>query len=122
MTKSPVFDVIVAGMGAAACWYLARRGLRVLGLERFEIPHATGSSHGVNRITRMAYFEHPADGLSREPTARDEEFLRRSLRSYFPDADGALLDMQACLFTNTPDEHFVIDSLPDAPQVMVASP
>ena len=340
MTKSTVHDVIVAGvggMGAAACWHLARRGLRVLGLERFDIPHAMGSSHGVNRIIRMAYFEHPAyvpfvrraydlwreaevvggeqllfttggidagppdgrvikgslaacrqhglahqlldagelrarfpgwslpddhvavlqpeggfvaceravvvhanlavaagadlrtgealtgwrvtgagtvevttargrheagrlvlstgawiadhvpalagkavaerqvlgwfrprrpehftlgrfpvglvdakpliyvfpewgvpgfkigvynhlresgpaDGLSREPTARDEEFLRRSLRAYFADADGALLDMQACLFTNTPDEHFVIDSLPDAPQVTVASP
>lgn len=60
MSKS--FDVIVAGvgaMGAAACWQLARRGVRVLGLERFSIPHALGSSHGVNRIIRLAYFEHP---------------------------------------------------------------
>lgn len=64
----------------------------------------------------------PADDLSREATPRDEEFLRRSLRAYFPEADGELLGMQGCLFTNTPDEHFVIDSLPDAPQVVVASP
>jgi sarcosine oxidase len=30
--------------------------------------------------------------------------------------------MMSCIFTNTPDEHFVIDVLPDAPQVVVASP
>jgi sarcosine oxidase len=54
------YDVIVAGvgaMGSAACFHLARRGKRVLGLERFDIPHAMGSSHGVNRIIRLAYAE-----------------------------------------------------------------
>ncbi|MGZ8267518.1 MAG: FAD-dependent oxidoreductase, partial [Burkholderiales bacterium] len=40
---------------------------------------------------------------------------------YFPDADGATLEMKACLFTNSPDEHFIIDVLPDAPQVAVAA-
>jgi sarcosine oxidase len=58
----PSHDVIVAGigaMGSAAAWQLARRGQRVLGLERFDIPHAMGSSHGINRIIRLAYFEHP---------------------------------------------------------------
>lgn len=56
------YDIVVAGVGAhgsAACWRLAQRGLRVLGLERFAIPHDRGSSHGVNRIIRMAYFEDP---------------------------------------------------------------
>ncbi|MBI1210750.1 MAG: N-methyl-L-tryptophan oxidase [Alphaproteobacteria bacterium] len=57
------YDVIVVGvgaMGSAACWRLAQRGLRVLGLERFTIPNRMGSSHGVNRIIRLAYFEDPA--------------------------------------------------------------
>jgi sarcosine oxidase len=55
------FDVIVIGLGAmgsAACYHLARRGVRVLGLEQFDIPHAQGSSHGYSRMTRMAYYEH----------------------------------------------------------------
>jgi sarcosine oxidase len=55
------YDVIVVGvggMGSAALYHLARRGKRVLGLERFEIPHELGSSHGVTRIIRLAYFEH----------------------------------------------------------------
>jgi sarcosine oxidase len=47
-------------MGSAACYHLARRGLRTLGLERFDIPHSMGSSHGITRIIRLAYYEHPS--------------------------------------------------------------
>src|ERR687885_1650898 len=57
------YDVIVigvGGMGSATCYHLARRGKRVLGLERFGIPHTTGSSHGYTRIIRLAYYEHPS--------------------------------------------------------------
>src|SRR5215211_7141544 len=56
------FDVIIVGLGAmggATAFHLARRGLRVLGLERFEVGHARGSSHGESRIIREIYFEHP---------------------------------------------------------------
>ena len=56
------YDVIVAGvggMGSAAVAELADRGARVLGLERSSIPNDTGSSHGVNRIIRLAYAEDP---------------------------------------------------------------
>jgi sarcosine oxidase len=63
-----------------------------------------------------------ADALSREPTARDEMLLREALAAYFPDANGPVLSLKACLFTNTPDEHFVLDTLPGAPQIVVASP
>ena len=55
-------DVIVVGLGAmgsATAYELARRGMRVLGLDRFSPPHAFGSSHGETRIIREAYFEHP---------------------------------------------------------------
>ena len=58
-----VYDAIVVGvggMGSAACYHLARRGLRTLGLERFDIPHTMGSSHGITRIIRLAYYEHPS--------------------------------------------------------------
>lgn len=55
------YDVIVVGvgtMGAAACDALARRGARVLGLERFGVPNAMGAHHGQSRMFRMAYYEH----------------------------------------------------------------
>lgn len=63
-----------------------------------------------------------ADALSREPTAADEEALRQALRTIFPDADGPTLRLAACLFTNTPDEHFLIDTLPGHPEIVLASP
>ena len=63
MSANGTYDVIVigvGGMGSATVYELASRGLRVLGLERFDVPHELGSSHGVNRIIRLAYFEHPS--------------------------------------------------------------
>jgi sarcosine oxidase len=56
------YDVVVVGvggMGSAALYHLARRGKRVLGIERFDLLHEHGSSHGLTRIIRLAYFEHP---------------------------------------------------------------
>jgi monomeric sarcosine oxidase len=56
-----VYDAIVlgaGGVGSAALWQLARRGVRVLGIDRFQPPHDRGSSHGQTRIIRQAYFEH----------------------------------------------------------------
>src|SRR3974377_1223274 len=47
-------------MGSAAAYHLAKKGRRVLGLDRFEPPHQFGSSHGSTRIIREAYFEHPS--------------------------------------------------------------
>ncbi|MDR7417342.1 MAG: N-methyl-L-tryptophan oxidase [Armatimonadota bacterium] len=57
------FDVIVlglGGMGSAAAYHLARRGARVLGLDRHAPAHDLGASHGRSRIIREAYFEHPS--------------------------------------------------------------
>jgi monomeric sarcosine oxidase len=56
------YDAIVlgvGGVGSAALWHLARRGVHVLGLDRFPPGHRRGSSHGSTRIIRQAYFEHP---------------------------------------------------------------
>jgi sarcosine oxidase len=53
-------DVVVVGLGAmgsAAAWQLARRGARVVGLDRWSPPHDRGSSHGDTRITREAIGE-----------------------------------------------------------------
>jgi sarcosine oxidase len=49
----------LGGMGSAAAYHLARRGRRVLGLERFTPAHDQGSSHGGSRVIRLAYFEGP---------------------------------------------------------------
>jgi sarcosine oxidase len=64
VTENPRrFDAIVVGvggLGSAALYHLARRGRSVLGLERFDVPNELGSSHGITRIIRLAYYEHPS--------------------------------------------------------------
>ena len=50
----------VGGVGSAALYHLAARGLRVLGVDRFLPGHDRGSSHGQTRLIRQAYHEHPA--------------------------------------------------------------
>ncbi|MCY3657013.1 MAG: N-methyl-L-tryptophan oxidase [Chloroflexi bacterium] len=62
-----------------------------------------------------------ADGLRRECDDEDEALLRNGLGRYLPEADGPVMSMKACMFTNTPDGHFIIDALPDAPNVFVAA-
>src|SRR3954470_9917317 len=101
------FDVIVIGvgaMGASACWHLARRGVRGLGLDAFDIPNTRGSSHGFSRMIRMAYYEHPDyvpllrrayqlwDELERESGgARAGKLLHRTGGLYIGPGDGSLV-------------------------------
>ncbi len=59
----PTCDAVVIGLGAmgsAALASLARRGCKVVGIERFEPGHDRGYSHGATRIIRQGYFEHPS--------------------------------------------------------------
>ncbi len=66
------YDAIVVGLGAmgsAAVYQLAKRGAKVLGIDRFRPPHDLGSSHGETRITRQAIGE-------------GEEYVPLALRSY----------------------------------------
>lgn len=63
------YDVVVVGLGAmgsATTYQLAKSGANVLGLDRFQPPHALGSTHGDTRITRVAVGE----GLAYVPLAR----------------------------------------------------
>ncbi|MSR41434.1 MAG: N-methyl-L-tryptophan oxidase [Phycisphaerales bacterium] len=55
------FDAVILGLGGIGSSALAEsaaRGVRVLGVDQFDPPHARGSSHGGSRVIRLAYFEH----------------------------------------------------------------
>ena len=57
------FDIAVIGLGAmgsASIYAAAKRGLRVLGIERYEPGHFRSSSFGESRLIRLAYFEDPS--------------------------------------------------------------
>jgi hypothetical protein len=61
MTGRPeTYDVAVIGLGAmgsASLYQLARRGVKVVGIDRLWPPHDQGSTHGETRITRQAVGE-----------------------------------------------------------------
>ncbi len=94
-------DVIVIGLGAmgsAAAWQLARRGARVIGLDRFAPPHDRGSSHGLTRVTREAVGEGEAYG----PLVRRSHAIWRELEAALADGPGASDDaLQGPLMTPT---------------------
>jgi sarcosine oxidase len=58
----------------------------------------------------------------REVGMDEEERMRRLLEAYMPGSAHECLDSVACLYTNTPDGHFIIDRHPRHPQVLLASP
>jgi sarcosine oxidase len=61
------------------------------------------------------------DDSDRSAGPRDEAALRAFAERYFPDGAGPTEMLKACIFTNSPDEHFIIDRLPGAAQVSVAA-
>lgn len=49
----------LGAMGAATAYQLAKAGVDVIGIDRYDPPHTQGSSHGDTRITRLSAGEGP---------------------------------------------------------------
>jgi sarcosine oxidase len=61
------------------------------------------------------------DTVDRTASASDEERVRAWLRRRMPLANGKRRDAKVCMYTNTPDAHFIVDRLAEDPNVVVAS-
>jgi sarcosine oxidase len=62
------------------------------------------------------------DAYDRTVSAQDEKLIRAAIAEHLPSANGRLIKAKTCLYTVTPDGDFIIDRLPGAPQIVVASP
>lgn len=62
-----------------------------------------------------------AETVDRDVRPVDVERIRRFIRARMPAAAGALVSSTVCLYTNTPDDEFVVDRHPAAPGVAFAS-
>jgi sarcosine oxidase len=60
------------------------------------------------------------DHVNRDPQPGDEETFRSALTQYLPQANGPLLALRTCMYTNSPDHHFIIDRHPQHPNVTIA--
>ena len=75
------------------------------------------------KLSRHHYGDHVhPDTVERTVAPEEVDSFREILARYMPDANGTLRAAQACLYTNAPDEHFLIGRHPGAPRVVVASP
>jgi sarcosine oxidase len=113
-------------------WFRPRRP-ELFAAERFpvfDILFEEGNYYGLPasgqpgfKIGRHGHLHQPADpdAVDRAVHPRDQEVLRRALRRYFPDADGEAVELTTCLFTNSPDQHFLIGLLHQSPRVVVAA-
>lgn len=63
---------------------------------------------------------HP-DTMDRTPRPEDERAVRERLARFVPSANGMLREAAICIYTNTPDRHFVIDHLDEGRRVVVVS-
>ena len=70
---------------------------------------------------RHLYEQGPPESFDWEPNAADEAVLREYAAEMFPSGNGPTMSLKTCMFTNSPDDHFIIDLLPETPQVSVAA-
>jgi len=92
------------------------------------------SRHGIHygfplrgRTVKVAKHHHADETVDPETydrtvTAPDERLIRAAIADHLPAANGALVEAKTCLYTMTRDGDFIIDRLPGAPQIVIASP
>jgi sarcosine oxidase len=61
-----------------------------------------------------------ADEIDRTVAPAEVEAMRQIFSGFLPSANGTWRRSAVCMYTNTPDEHFVIGIHPQHPQVVVA--
>lgn len=77
-----------------------------------------------NRGLKLGHHWHAqqtnADTVIRETLPGDEDDFRPALKQFLPEADGPLKSIGICLYTNSPDSHFIIDKHPESDRVTFA--
>ena len=107
VVRSDVAVVGLGAMGAMSLWQLAERGVSVVGVERYDIAHPYGSSHGASRIFRSILFEGP----EYVPVARRSLELWRELERV---SDTPLLTITGGLCIGTDGGELIADAVQSA--------
>ena len=88
----------------------------------YGFPSADAARPALKVATEQYVHTTSPDALVREVDAAEIEAMYQSrIAGRFPKIGGHAIDARACMYTVTRDRHFVIDTLPDAPQVLVVS-
>ena len=87
----------------------------------YGFPSDRGEGFKIGRYHRGAEPVPDPDRLDRECSPEDEAAVREAVAAYFPEANGPTRRMAACMFTNSPDEHFILDRHPAADGAFIAA-
>ncbi len=101
----------VLGEGPAWVWELEREGTWY-GFPPSERGLKAGMHFQAGRRTDV-------ERVDREVGASETEDLRKLFARYAPGVAGALRHASVCLYTNTPDEDFILDRHPEHPRVAI---
>jgi sarcosine oxidase len=63
-----------------------------------------------------------ADEVRADVSSDEERHLGKIIRRYIPAAAGRVRQTHVCIYTRSPDDHFVLGLHPSAPQIVLASP
>jgi sarcosine oxidase len=99
------FPVFISEYAPGAAWY----GFPDTGLGLKVARHHHGAE------------THP-DALTRTVSSEEVDGVRALLRQYLPHGDGVLRQTAACMYTNAPDDHFLIGPHPASPATIIACP
>jgi len=86
----------------------------------YGFPFAPGRV-GLKLALHEAGPETDPDQVSRELGPADRELVQRILAGFIPQAAGPVVGHGVCLYTNSPDGHFIIDRLPGSERVVVGA-
>lgn len=85
------------------------------GFPTFEVPgFKIGRHHHLEQETTP-------DTLDETLRSEDERLLRDVAEEYFPSGAGPTMRLTTCMYTNSPDEQFIIDTHPDHSNVVIAA-
>lgn len=100
-------------LGSFPCWAIADDaqpgsfyGFPILPVAKFGGPVGLKIAHHFHGAVS------DPDNLNRTPAKEDESILTYALNKFFPEGYESTLVMKTCMYTNTPDENFILDFLP----------
>jgi sarcosine oxidase len=104
----------------------SRRSFRPLYLRIGRGRHTTAfpsTDRGLVKVAKHYHLDQQGsdpDNYDRVVSDADEAEIRSGIVHHLPEADGPMRRSETCLYTNTPDKHFIVDHV--HPHSIVASP